>query len=289
LKRPIFVLRCGLAVQAPAVPVANEAAPTRKSKSRKATVATKPSGVPEALTYWGTALGKPLLEKLQARVAEGRFGKWLQAAKQAAANSPTGNPDNQAHSPGQFTDEGGILNLGLMEEAKAQRAAVKEGLDVLIVAAIVNKPVKVHGQIHGQSNLTIRVIDVASGESLWKSKPVNSAVLGGDTGGDAESGRAATELLNDTLSFLDGGVLLGDVPKLTAEAVQQRAETISGKTVNLLPALAELRYYQSVKLLTPEQLSDDYVKLLGAEDGPRLATAANSVRREILEKMLGLE
>lgn len=288
LKRPLLLLRCGLVVQAPGAPVASEAAP---SHNRRKTVAAtpKPSGVPEALTYWGTALGKPLLEKLQARVGEGRFGKWLQAARLAAANLPSANPDNQTHSPGQITDEGGILNLGLMEEAKTLRPAAKEGLDVLIVAAIVNKPVKIHGKILAQSNLTIRVIDVASGDTLWKSKPVNSAVSGGDGGDSAESGRAATELLNDTLSFLDENVLLGDVPKLTAEAAQQRAETITAKTINPLPALAELRYYQSAKLLTPEQLSDDYVKLLGAEDGPRLATGAESVRKEILEKALGLE
>jgi hypothetical protein len=290
LKKPFFLLRCGLAVQAPELTGVREAAPSRSSR-RKSAPPPSPQGVSESVTYWGPALGKPLLEKLQARIGEGRFGRWLQAAHEAIASQPpaNANPDNQSHPRGQITDEGGILNLGEMEAGQARRAAAKDGIDVLIMAVIVSKPVKIGGQIHGQSNLTLRVLDVARDDSLWKSKPVNSAITGNGSADDKGSKGDADELLSDALAYLDKEVLLGDMPKLTAEEVQQRAEAIAHETSNPLPALAELRCYASLKLLTPEQLADFYTRLIGSEDGPRLATGSDPLRRQIVEKLRGQE
>jgi hypothetical protein len=290
LKKPFFLLRCGLAVQAPELTGGREIAPSRSSR-RKAAPPPSPQGASESVTYWGPALGKPLLEKLQARIGEGRFGRWLQAAHEAIASQPPANtnPDNQSHPRGQITDEGGILNLGEMEAGQARRAAAKDGIDVLIMAVIVSKPVKIGGQIHGQSNITLRVLDVAHDDSLWKSKPVNSAITGNGSADDKGSKGDADELLGDVLAYLDKEVLLGDMPKLTADETQQRAEAIAHETSNPLPALAELRCYASLKLLAPEQLADFYTRLIGSEDGPRLATGSDPLRRQIVEKLLGLE
>jgi len=291
LKKPLFLLRCGLVVQAPELTGGREIAPSRNSR-RRAAPSPSPQGASESVTYWVPALGKPLLEKLQARIGEGRFGRWLQAAHEAIANQPPANlpPENQSHPRGQITDEGGILNLGEMEATQARRAAAKDGIDVLIVAVIVSKPVKIGAQIHGQSNITLRVLDVARDESLWKSKPVNSAITGnGGATEDKGSKADADELLSDVMEFLDKEVLLSDMPKLTADEALERAEAIAKETSNPLPALAELRCYASRKLLTPEQLADFYTRLIGAEDGPRLATGGDQMRLQILEKLLGME
>ena len=114
--------------------------------------------------------------------------------------------------------------------------------------------------------------------------------FGSDAGAGNDGGKDAGELLSDVLEFLDKEVLLRDMPKLTAEEVQEAGGNAGQANVqSSARAWPSLRCYASLKLLTPEQLADFYTRLIGSDDGPRLATGGDQMRLQIMEKLLGLE
>jgi len=285
LARPRFVLRCGVAVHIPGLPTSAEIAIARNQG--RVIVSRPPSpAVVEALGYWAQAVGRPLLDNLQARMGEGKFGKWLQLAKASNAGVSIAPPADQAAAP-QYTDEGGILNLGIMDAAQARRLAVKEGLDVLIVAVLTGKAVKVRGGFQPQSTLAISVVDVGSNNTLLKVKPVDSPVAGSNPPPSEPDARTGLDMVNDVVTFFEEKLFLVDLPSLTPQDARQRADSLTEQPPAApLAALAELRYYQYKNLLTPTQLSSYFAKLLGDEDGPRLAEGREGIQRQIIDGLL---
>lgn len=286
LKRPMLMVRCGVVVQAPGVQAVSDTAPSRNP--RKPNVGPMlPPATSEALTYWGNDFGKPLLERLKQGITSGSMGNWLQAASRpmtSAIDVASGKGTMQ-----KFTNEGGVLNMNLMDGVQARRAAAKEGLDVLILAGITTKGVKVKTEYRPQSTLTIRVMDVLKDELLWTSKPANSSVAGADAAAVEEGAAARKRLLAEVAEYMEGNVWLTPMPEFTPEVVQRRAESIAQRSDDPLPILAELRYYEVSKLLTPEQLESCFTRIVGAEIGRQLATGSDVTRQQALDKLLGVE
>ena len=88
--------------------------------------------------------------------------------------------------------------------------------------------------------------------------------------------------------YMDGNLALTDMPPLTADVVRERGATLAAaQYVNPLPVLLELRYYEFRKLLTGEENSGFFTKIVGPEEGPRLATGPVEQRKEIVQRWLG--
>lgn len=188
----------------------------------------------------------------------------------------------------------GIVNLGLGEGAGAgRRAANKEGVDVMIVAAISAKIARTKKNLEGQiqSTITLRVVDVMRNETLWTSKPVSSTAAEKEqpaADGQTVTPAFARGLLRELFDFLDAELALVDMPKLTVEVVRERGTTLAAaQYVNPLPVLLELRYYEFRKLLTPEEDSGFFAKIVGPDEGPRLATGPIEQRKEVVQRWLG--
>jgi len=186
----------------------------------------------------------------------------------------------------------GIVNLGLGEVGPGRRNAVKEGVDVMIVVGITAKIARVRAkEAQVQSTITLRVIDTMRNETLWTSKPVSSTAAAKEqpaADGQVQTPAFARGLLRELFDFMDENLALVDMPTLTAEVVRERGATLAGaQYVNPLPTLLELRYYEFKKLLKPEENSAFFTKIVGADEGPRLAMGPIEQRKEVVQRWLG--
>ena len=135
-------------------------------------------------------------------------------------------PPGQPEAP-QYTDEGGILNLGIIDAAQARRQAVKEGLDVLIVAILTGKAVKVAADSnrsrlwHSTSSTSI------SNEMLLKIKPLNSPVAGSSPPPNERDVRTGLDMVNDVVTLFEEKLFLVDLPHLTPQDARRRADVLA--------------------------------------------------------------
>jgi hypothetical protein len=320
LKRPVLMLRFGMLIQ------------TAQATGAQAVAAAAAGGVnplhQEAVAFWTQAVGLPMLSKLQSRVNEGSFGKWMrQGPAQLAAGDPAQAGSQGGVAPrnafaaenlegrrvggggampvvglpdvggGQMADvaqaqAAGIVNLGMGEVGAGRRNASKESVDVMIIAAVTAKIVRVRGNAQVQSTLTLRVIDVLRNETLWTSKPLSSSGAEKDQaaaeGPTTQAPPFARGLLRELFDYMDENLALVDMPPLTPEVVRERGASLAAaQYVNPLPTLLELRYYEFKKLLKPEEISTLFAKIVGADEGPRLATGPIEQRKEIVQRWLG--
>ena len=359
LKRPILMVRFGLMIQG------------AQATGAQAVAAAAAGGVnplqQEAIGFWGQAVGMPMLGKLESRVGEGMFGRWMRPAPRAEvadqpgadgaaaaaapghqAARPAGGPGfrrvfNRKDLPAGFAAanlEGrrgagggggggggmapaalpqlggqeataddmarartlGIINLGINNAGgggaggAARRAAEKEGVDAMIIAAITAKIGRVRGKQEPQvqSTVTLRAVDVMRSETIWTSKPLSSTAAGPQEQQAAEGQQQtgtptfARGLLRELFDFVDEQLAVKEMPPLTADVVRQRAAALAEvQYANPLPVLLELRYYEFKKLLTSEELSGFYAKIVGPDEGPRLATGPIEQRKEVVQRWLG--
>jgi hypothetical protein len=90
--------------------------------------------------------------------------------------------------------------------------------------------------------------------------------------------------------FVDDQLAVKEMPELTPEVVRQRGEALAeGQYSNPLPVLLELRYYEFKKLLKPEEISAFFAKIVGADEGPRLATGPIEQRKEVVQRWIGVQ
>ena len=292
------------------------------------------------LQLWQAAIGQPMVERLQTRVAEGYFSDWFNQTAEAPATPqarPQGNFQGQPgmppgvgmegmgpefqegipmegppgpvgmqqfpggppmEGPRQFPGPGmgpagakasglpGFAMLGLAPDSdEALALAAKEEVDLLLLAVIRAKVARSRGQ--KQTSLTLRILNVENGDELWTSKSLtDTRVIGAERAGKAAADPVG-DLLDDLLKYVDGNLRLVDMPPISPEVAQRRAAILSGKQYeNPLQALVELRYYEWKKLLTPEELSEHYAKIVGPQDGPRLATGTEQERQAIVQQWL---
>jgi hypothetical protein len=77
------------------------------------------------------------------------------------------------------------------------------------------------------------------------------------------------------------------MPAITAEVANKRAGWLADQEYsNPLAALLELRYYQWKQLLTPEETAGFYAKILGDQNGPKLATGSDRERLSVVGRLL---
>lgn len=244
-------------------------------------------------------------------IAANLEGVRRRAAAGPAMADPAGLPElgGQSATPEDIAQAQalGIVNLGINDggggggagagaNRRATQKAQQENLDVLIVAAIATKIARVRGKPEPQveSSVTLRAVDVMRNETIWTAKPLSSAGATPEqqqqAEGQAQQGTPlfARGLMRELFDFIDEQLALVDVPALPAEAVRQRAETLaSSQYSNPLPVLLELRYYEYKKLLTPEDISGYFAKIVGEDQGPTLATGPMEQRKEIVQRWLG--
>jgi hypothetical protein len=314
LKRPMLATRWGLALSTGARSSKQEAAPNNPAPGVEMGGGTGGT--------WQTLVGLPLAAQLNERISGGAFGKWLTAEfknvadeeekkepppagaepgpggivpppAQPEAMPPGGAPPGaEGAMPGNaavnaLSERLGVTLLGTADAVHARQMALREGLDVLLVAECTTKAGR--GRAPSQSILVLQVFDVFGGKVLWGSRPLSDIrVQAAQQGKDKEKkSDPAAELLQDFMKFVDERLTLTDMPPIGAEAAKNRAETlVQRQTEYPLPLLLELRYYQWKNLLTPEQLSACYAKLIGPDDGPGLATGTDPQRYLIVQRWL---
>jgi len=298
LKRPMLIVRWALAVSAPGL----QNAPTNAGPGFLHGSGPGGMSLTEALPYWDTNIGQPFIGKLGNRAKQGQFGKWLIKPKKEREDGAPFIPGPEPAGPGgqprsqtqMHADEAGIKLIGLAEQAPARKAAFKEGVDVLALASIATKAVKVKNKIEQKSTISIKLIDVRRNDVLYNSKPLENGKADerGEGGGfNVNQPREpffARGWMGEVMEFVESNLVLGEVPNLTPEIVKARAEAIVAEPKqNLLSALFELRYYESKKLLTGQELAGYYGKLTNPEDGTKLATGTAEQRKEALRKVMG--
>ena len=279
LKRPLIAVRWALASQIPGA-----APPAGSVAAIKVKVGGIPQFVSEAMKFCEHSIHQEVQTKLEAWATEGRYGKWVKEAGEAASAA---RPNSKGLVPGDVQYQGpmGVVHFTVGEPSHLRRIAAAEGVDVLVTASLLAKPV--HGA--NQWTLSLQLIDLMKNVVLWKSEPLNTLVGKTRPFASDEGQRALAKVLDDLTAYIDANFILVDMPDLTAESVRKRANALAAwpKGVNPLPALAELRYYESLKLLTAKELTEPFSAILGDEDGLTLATGPEEARRKVVQKLLG--
>lgn len=191
--------------------------------------------------------------------------------------SPMGIP------AGTLSGKVGLDILDATDSKLARQKALSEGIDVLVIAEASVRAAR--GRTPGQTHLVLRLIDVEANSELWSSPPLSDTKV--RTAQEKAMGDPVEELIAGLLSVVDQQLRLIEIPPISPEAARRRAETLTARpTDKPLPALMELRYYAGKSLLTPQELSTQYSKLIGPDDGPHLALDAGSERLVILRRWL---
>ncbi len=253
------------------------------------------------VAFWHHAVGSPLVQALEARAAEGAFGHWLSSDLQPqAAMSPAGEPPLHGqehfeamapeHVPERMPANAGSLVRGMLATQvatldDAKRWAEQQGLDVLLTVSVTLHT----GSFRGppQTNLVIKVHDVARNQELWSSRPLNSRRVEAALAGVRAGENPAKEFVEDLLRFVDQNLHLEEMPGLDAAVVARRAKALAArKHADPLPALVELRYYAGKGLLDETALREHYKAILGPQDAAELLDGDAEQRRQAVEALL---
>jgi hypothetical protein len=225
--------------------------------------------------------GKPILTELSDRSDHGFFG--------TALKKPAGKEEERPRLEGIALS--GINMLGEGEPQKIQEEALKSGCDLLLFVEAryreSGKPAGAADEKEQSQTMTIKVIQVVSGEELWASKPITSGHIARIKKNPDAGPDPLTELLKEFAVFLDEKLPLANLPELSAEQVQRRVVSlISVKDPNPLNVLTEIKLYESLKLLTSEELSKVYQRYLGESEGAQLATGTPEQRMRAVRPFL---
>ncbi len=258
-------------------------------------------GVGGPVEFWHHAIGLPLVQALEARVADGAFGRWLSAELQRHGTAePAGQPpfrgpehfDEMAveHAPGHMPADTGqsvrgmlVTQVATLNDAK--RWAEEQELDVLLTVSVTLHTGSLRGPL--QTNLAVKIYDVARNQELWSSRTLNSRRVEASLAGARAGDNPAQDFVDDLLKFVDQNLHLAEMPTLDPSVVARRAQTLAAqKHENPLPALVELRYYASKGLLDEATLREHFSAILGPQDGAELSAGDAEQRRQAVEALL---
>jgi len=229
------------------------------------------SAAARALRSMAGPIGNGLVDKLTEQVSTGRLHQWFQAVKST-------NPD--AKPPGMT-----LLDPG--DWPAIYQQAVAEGLDVVFVAELSTRG----RENSAQSYITFRVMDMATGregKKIWESSEISLTRLTAS----ARSGKSIDASVN---RFVDVALrqvaqtltISAEFPELTAARVKSRSSVLSNlKRENPLPALMELQFYAWKNLITAEEQTEYYQRILGEADGTRLITGDAAQCREVTRRWM---
>jgi dienelactone hydrolase len=209
-------------------------------------VAQQPHGgeihMPQMLTpFIGTA-GSSLVAALAERIDKDTTAGW-----------PSPKNSQLSRVPMFFANsEDDLIKTGAAHQA-----------DALVAIVITGWPLWASGA--AQSNLEMRLIDVISGTTLWKSPRLSSPRAAGprSVGRDAASG-----LLKSALKKLDALDELSTMPVVSESVAAGRVKKLSAgdpSAAARLRAVVEIRYYELKKLIPAEAARRAYQQLISDE------------------------
>ncbi len=207
-------------------------------------------------------IGPGLLDALQQRMADGKFGAWPKA------------DDPRLRE---------VRLLGSGKPADLDDSARRQGLDLLL-------QVDLDTQLIGfskrwQTTAKVRIVDPSTGLTLWASEPLTDTQVALALRNGNEDPRVL--LVQKVAAKIDLDYQLDKMPELTADQVAHRlAELGRQKLDKPLLVLAELRYYQAQKLAAHDDLDRLYDQILGPGGGRKMLEGTDAERREALEVLL---
>jgi len=279
LKCPVLAVRWGIVVESTSAKSGGDAKqPAGEPKAR-------PEGAKgdAVVEFWREAAVPTVVKRLEDRVSAGHFGECFKGLETGAG----GKDKAKARWPG-------VVLLHEIESTAARKQALEEGLDILFVVQVTPKTTRANPTL---SVMTPYLRDVATNKPLWGSnKTLNSRAV---EAARKKGSDPLADSLEEVLAFVDDKVRLVEVPNIGRESVVRHAEASVKefaeakdkpggveKPRDPLPLLMELRYYQWKKLLTAEEVSGHYAKIVGADDGPPLATGTAIERRNVIQRWL---
>jgi len=259
-KQPRLALRWALALEMPEMP------------SGPGTSGAQPMSAEQMAQYWDDKILQPLSEQLQARVTQGRFGQWLAESK---------NPGGATQA--EVERRPGMVILKAPDLEQIRRLAQQEGVDVALIGRI--RPRRVPNAPM-QSVIQFVLLDIGGDQRLWSSSELNNRRVEAAEQGQIQA-TPVEDFLAEITQRIDRECVLLDMPPISREAALGRAETLVELAAQRpLPALMELRYYQWKELLKPEEVSGLYQRVLGVQDGARLADGTSEERLEVVQRWL---
>jgi hypothetical protein len=162
----------------------------------------------------------------------------------------------------------------LLERVKRDRAEVLLVFDVSSLIA---------GKGLLNTAIELKLYDAVKGTELYKSQSVNNLQASFAKGKKDPVGQA----LEGLFRYVEQQVRVQPMPQLRPEHAVGRVETLVSSTqLKPLSTLAEILYYYKQGLLSREQLTEYYGKLIGPDDGKDLALGSPEERKAVLEGLL---
>lgn len=260
-------------------------------------------GAGGTVEFWHHAVGLPLVQGLQARVAEGAFGHWLSkelalqphGAARAPGRPPVGAPDQfeelgegpaaatPAPQSGQHLRGISVTQAANLGEARSW--ATGQEVDILLTVSVTLNPAAVRGRL--QTNFAVKIYDVAKNQELWSSRALSSRRVEVALAEPGARENPAKDFLDNVFQYVDQNLRLTDMPKLDSTVVARRAAALAAEQhTDPLPALLELRYYVARGLLDASALRQHYTAILGAHDGAELSAGNLEQRRQVVEALM---
>jgi hypothetical protein len=206
-------------------------------------------------------VGPGIVAGLSQRLQQGKFGDW-----------PSASGTRRNH----------VVFLGSDSLAQLLDAARHEALDRIVV---INLSPKVIGlQRRRDVLMTVRLVDVASGQSQWASPQLRASQM---MAAVQAGGNPAAAMVGEVMKEVDARHVLEPMPALQSEHVAARvsalAKELSDQPAEMLPVLVELRYYQAKGLLDTGAAAEMYDRVVGIGQGSLLAGDDEARRRAVLK------
>lgn len=179
----------------------------------------------------------------------------------------------------------GLIALGEGKLPALIESARKESIDFLF---IVNIDVKSGGGIT-QNSTNLGMIHVASGKPL-ESVPHTTKLLNTRAEKEIENGKDPVGIqVSKFFAALDEAFKPIEMPMSAAEVEPLVENLLQEKHTNVLPVLAELKYFNFKKVLSGDQFVSGCAKLIGDEKAKIVAAATQDQLLDALSAFLPKE
>jgi hypothetical protein len=204
----------------------------------------------------------------------------------STSTSTPGTPDEVAEQASR-----GLVILGSGDRKTLQDAAVEAEVDVLLIAEITTK-----NNRSTDPAVEFTLTDVATKKRFAQSDPIPLPSTGGSAsynpGNNSASSATADadsrkKNMAKWLSTFESTLKFKEVPKLPADKVLTQATKVvgAGKQKNPLPLLLELRFYQALGALKPDEALPLVQKVVGDEaKAQAIVTGTPEERKAALEE-----
>ena len=234
--------------------------------------------VEEVLGLVVTILG----EEYDSRFDQGDFGRGLaDVTSDSVSGVSTEFVDTLQSSPESLPMwRRGCLYLGSGDLSKNIKVAQADKLDLILHFDVLLK------ETRGDTVQNIsrcRLIHVPTGKSLGVSRPMDSLELTQKSRAKGMNARDyVTEQLSNLVAIIDRQAKMMDMPQLTPEIARKRiGSLLSSGGGNSLQTLAEVRLYQSQKLLSEEEVMTAF-DIVGGSEAMRLLFGTREEKLEIV-------